>query len=149
MPSRNEPVSIPVSGSTRDPALALLRGGAVPSSVIGTVVLIVGVLAGRSEFLGALVGVVLASVAMSVGPLVMRTVRRRSGPAVLAASVLAYGVVVTFLGALFLIIAPQRWLSSSYVAAGLIAVGATWAVGETWAAARLRITAFGDGSSVS
>lgn len=143
MQSRNDPV--PVAGPTRDPARALLRGGAVPSVAVGTVVLVVGVLAGRKGFIGAVAGIALASAAMSVGPLVMRLVRRRSGPTVLAVSVLAYGAVVALLGGLFLVIAPQRWLSPSYVAAGLIAVGVTWTVGETWAAARLRIPVFGDG----
>jgi hypothetical protein len=57
--------------------------------------------------------------------------------------------VITVLGVVFLVLGSQRWLSPSYVAAGLIAVGAFWAIGETWAATRLRIPVFGEGSSTS
>jgi hypothetical protein len=140
------PGPVPGGEPTPDPALAMLRGGAVPSAVVGALIVVVAVVAGRREFYGAVIGLALATVAMAAGPLVMRVVRHRSAPTVMAVAVLSFGTVVTLLGAAFLLFSPMRWFSSAYVAAGLIAVGGAWVFGQARAVARLRVLAFPDGN---
>ena len=129
--------------ATPDPALALLRGGAVPALVVGAVLAVGLAFAGPSAAVGAVVGTVVTCLAMSAGPLVMRGTRRWSPPAVMAVSLLTYGVVVAVLGVVYLALSRVAWVSAGHLGVALIVCGAVWTAGELRAAARLRVLAFG------
>jgi hypothetical protein len=126
-----------------DPALALLRGGAVPALVVGLVLAAASLFAGPGAAAGAAVGTVLACLALASGPIVMRGTQEWSPPAVMAVAMISFGGVVILLGAAFLVLRPLSWLSPGFLAAGLIGSGAAWAAGELRAAWTLRVLAFG------
>ncbi|HET9654696.1 MAG TPA: hypothetical protein VFP72_05040 [Kineosporiaceae bacterium] len=140
----SEPDRDRVKGSgTADPSAALLRGGALPALVTGVVLVAGSAFAGASAMTGAAVGVLLAALAMTTGPLVMRGSRQWSPPAVMAIAVISYGVVVIVLGMVFLLLRSSTWLSPGFLGVGLIAGGAAWSAGELRAAWTLRVLAFG------
>jgi hypothetical protein len=132
------------AAASADPALDLLRGGAVPALSGGVLVLSVAAFAGTAALAGAAVGMVLASAAMAVGPLLMHVTRRWTPPAVMAVALTAYGAVVIALGVAFVALQPLAGVSAGHLAAALIVCGAGWTVGELRAASRLRTLAFGD-----
>lgn len=138
------PTGPPTGPRTADPAMALLRGGAVPALVAGAVLAAAVARAGLDAVVGSVLGTVLVCVAMSTGPFLMRTTRRWTPPAVMAVSLLSFGAVVVVLGMVHVALAGAAWLSSGHLATSLIACGAAWTVGESWAAWRLRVLAFGD-----
>jgi mannose/fructose/N-acetylgalactosamine-specific phosphotransferase system component IIC len=53
-----------------------------------------------------------------------------------------YASSVTVLGAAFVVLAPQPWLSPEHVAAGLLAVAVAWLAGQLRAFLRLRVPVF-------
>ena len=134
------------SGQTPDAALAMLRGGAVPATVVIAAVTLVSACWGASEALGAIVGGLVVVAAMSVGPVLLRTARDWSPPAVMAVAVIGYGGAVIVLGVAFLILSSLSWLSPGPLGAALVAGTVGWIVGQVRAVARLRILAFGDAS---
>lgn len=129
--------------ATVDPAAALLRGGLLPASGAGAVVVVAGVPAGAGGVAGAVLGAVLAAAALAVGPLIMRPSRRWSPPAVMAVALLSFAVTVVVLGVAGWWLAQIEWLSRGHVAAALIACCLAWIGGELRAAGRLRVLAFG------
>lgn len=143
------PTGPPAGPRTPDPAMALLRGGAVPALVAGAVLAAAVARAGRDAVVGSVLGTVLVCVAMSAGPFLMRTTRRWSPPAVMAVSLLSFGAVVVVLGMVHVALARAAWLSSGHLAASLIVCGAAWTVGESRAAWRLRVLAFGDVAGIA
>lgn len=133
------------SPATADTAIVLLRGGGLPALVTGTVLTAGVAVAGTEAVTGAALGTVVASAAMSAGPLVMRATRRWSPPAVMAVALATYGGVVTILGGVYLVLARAAWMSSGHLAAALVVCGAVWVAGQLRAASRLRVLVFGDG----
>jgi hypothetical protein len=129
---------------TADPALALLRGGALPALVTGAVVIATVAFAGARASAGAALGAAVVCVAMSAGPMVMKVGRHWSPPAVMAASLITYGTVVVILGVVYLALGRVAWLSPGHLGVALIACATAWSAGELWAARRLRLLAFGD-----
>jgi hypothetical protein len=121
-----------------------LRGGALPALAVGALLAIAGAFVGGRAAGGAALGAVIACVAMSAGPLVMRGTRRWSPPAVMAISLLTYGVVVVVLGVVYLALARVAWVSAGQLGVALIACSGMWTAGELWAAKGLRLLVFGD-----
>jgi hypothetical protein len=129
---------------TADPALALLRGGALPALVTGAVLAVAVAFAGARASAGAALGAALVCLAMSAGPMVMKAGRQWSPPAVMAVSLITYGAVVVILGVVYLALGRVAWVSSGHLGVALIACAVAWSAGELWAARRLRLLAFGD-----
>jgi hypothetical protein len=129
---------------TADPALALLRGGALPALITGAVLAVAVAFSGARASVGALLGAAVVCLAMSAGPLVMKAGRQWSPPAVMAVSLLTYGAVVVILGVVYLALGRVAWVSSGHLGVALIACAAAWSAGELWAARGLRLLAFGD-----
>jgi hypothetical protein len=134
---------------TADPALALLRGGALPALVTGAVLVVAVAFAGARASAGAALGAAVVCVAMSAGPMVMKAGRQWSPPAVMAVSLLTYGAVVVILGVVYLALGRVAWVSSGHLGVALIACATAWSAGELWAARRLRVLAFGDGADAA
>jgi hypothetical protein len=139
----------PGSGPAADPALELLRGGLRPTLVAGVALVTVVAFAGGRAAVSAVVGVGLAGLAMSAGPVTMRATRKWSPPAVMAVALISYGTVVIVLGVVYVALRQVAWVSAGHLAASLIVSGAAWTAGELQAARRLRVLAFGDLAAVT
>lgn len=129
-------------GPTRDPLVALLRGGAVPGVLAGVVVVAVSAAWGSRAVAGAAVGAGVAVVALWAGPWLVGLAQRFVPAAALAVALAVYSITVSLLGAAFLLLAGRSWLSPTHVAAGLIAVTVIWMAGQVVAFRRLRLPAF-------
>jgi ATP synthase protein I len=128
-----------------EPARESLRGGAVPGVLLVTAVVVLGgVESGVPGVLGGVVGGGLALAAMSVGPLLVSWSSGRGPGVVMGSAVGGYTVTVLVLGVAFVALAGVSWVSSSYVAAALIAGATGCSVGQVRAAYRSRVPIFAD-----
>ena len=134
--------SVPDGPRVTEPGAAFLRGGALPAAVAAVLVTAAGVPSGGAAVAGAAVGSVLAVVSLAPGPLLLRRSATWSPPAVMAAAVGSFGVIVMLLGLAFAVLGEQSWLSSGHLAVALVVVTSAWLAGQVRAAARLRSYAF-------
>ena len=125
-----------------EPGAAFLRGGAVPGLVAAVLVTAAGIPSGGAAVAGAAVGSVLAVLSLAPGPLLLRRSATWSPPAVMAAAVGSFGVIVMLLGLAFAVLGEQSWLSAGHLAVALVVVTSAWLAGQVRAAARLRSYAF-------
>jgi len=125
-----------------EPGAAFLRGGGLPAAVAAVVVTGAGVPSGGGAVAGAAVGSVLAVLSLAPGPLLLRRSATWSPPAVMAAAVGSFGVIVMLLGLAFAVLGEQSWLSAGHLAVALVVVTSAWLAGQARAAARLRSYAF-------
>lgn len=125
-----------------EPGAAFLRGGALPGAVAAVLVTAAGVPSGGAAVAGAAVGSLLAVLSLAPGPLLLRRSATWSPPAVMAAAVGSFGVIVMLLGLAFAVLGEQSWLSSGHLAVALVVVTSAWLAGQVRAAARLRSYAF-------
>lgn len=125
-----------------EPGAAFLRGGALPGVVAAALVTAAGVPSGFAAVAGAGVGSLLAVLSLAPGPLLLRRSATWSPPAVMAAAVGSFGVIVMLLGLAFAVLGEQSWLSAGHLAVALVVVTSAWLAGQVRAAARLRSYAF-------
>lgn len=125
-----------------EPGAAFLRGGALPAAVAAALVTVAGVPSGGPGVAGAAVGSVLAVLSLAPGPILLRRSATWSPPAVMAAAVGSFGVIVMLLGIAFAVLGEQPWLSPGHLAVALVVVTSAWLAGQVRAAARLRSYAF-------
>jgi hypothetical protein len=130
-----------------DPASTLLRAGTRPAVVAGVLVAAVSVPWGWRAVVAAVIGGVLATAALAVGPALLRAVRHASPAAVTAAATSGYIVVVVVLGLVFAVLAPASWLSAEHLAAALVVVTIADIAGQARAVIRLRVLVFDEGSA--
>ncbi len=119
---------------------AMLRGGALPTLVVGAAVAVAAaVAAGYAGLVGAVVGTALVVAFFGSGLLIARATARSSPAGVFVAATSTYVIKITFL-ALFLVVFrgttlfDRRWL-----AAAALAGAGSWLAGEVRAFTRLRI----------
>lgn len=134
----------PVSGPTPDAGAAMLRGSAVAAVASGLLVTLVSAAWGAAAATAAALGSLLAGVALTVGPLLLRATRNASPPAVTAAAAGGYAVVVVVLGAAFALLAPLAWLSEEHLAVALVVVTVAGLAGQVRAVTRLRVPVFAE-----
>lgn len=132
----------PGASGPHDAGTALLRGGTAPALVAAAVVAVVSAAWGWRAVLAAVLGGLLATAALAVGPALLRAVRTASPPAVTAAAVGGYSGVVMVLGVVFAVLAPASWLSADHLAVALVVVTIAGVVGQARAVTRLRVLAF-------
>jgi ATP synthase protein I len=129
----------------QDPYRAMLRGGAVPTLVVGALALAVAtaVDGGRGAAGSALAtAVVVASFASSL--YVMGRVARVAPVAVFAVAMLTYVTKVGLLGLLLLLLGGAPWLSGRAFSLTAVAAALVWLVGELRAFTRVRTLVFSD-----
>ena len=130
-----------------DPAATLLRAGGRPALAAAALVAAVSVLWGWRAVVAAVIGGVLATAALAVGPALLRVVRNASPGAVTAAATGGYVVVVVVLGLAFAVLAPASWLSAEHLAAALVVVTLADLAGQARAVIRLRVLVFDEASA--
>ena len=128
-----------------DAGTALLRGGLRPCLVATVVVTAVSAAWGWPAAVAAGTGGVLATAALTVGPLLLRRLQNASPPAVTAAATGGYAAVVVALGIVFAVLAPVSWLSAEHLAAALVVVTLAGIAGQARAVTRLRVLVFEEG----
>jgi hypothetical protein len=138
----NDPVIS--AGPTLDPAGALLRGGGIPALLTCAGVAACCLPAGTSAAGSAAVGGVMAIIALSVGPMLLRLGRNWTSVGLMALAVTGYGAVVFFLGIAFLLVSNASWLSGGYAAIGVVVSTSGWLAGQLYSTQRLRVLSFGD-----
>jgi hypothetical protein len=119
------------------------RAGAVPAAVVGGVLMLVSLTGGWTGVLGALVGTLLAIVALSVPVLVVKATSSASPPAVMAVALAGYMGCVLLLALAWIALAEREWLSAEHLGATLFATTAAWMAGQVRGLRRLRVLAFG------
>jgi hypothetical protein len=125
-----------------DAGTTLLRAGTRTALVAAVVVAAVSAAWGWRAVGAALVGGVVATAALAVGPALLRAVRDASPLAVTAAATGGYAAVVIVLGVVFVVLAPMSWLSAEHLAAALVAVTIAGIAGQAHAVTRLRVLVF-------
>jgi hypothetical protein len=75
----------------------------------------------------------------------MKWTAKASPPAVMAAALGGYAVLVLALGLVWVVLDGATWLSFGYLGVALVACCSAWLAGEVLAVSRLRLLAFGDG----
>jgi hypothetical protein len=129
--------------ATHRPAAVLLRAGAVPAVIVGTVVAAGFAVSSLTAAGSVLVGTCLALMALSAGPALLALIRSASPPAAMLLAMIVYGIVVVVLAAFYLQSTQWAWLSGGPVGAGIGAATLSWLVGMIRAVPRLRIPVFG------
>jgi hypothetical protein len=125
-------------------ARAMLREGVLGGTVLGLAVAVLG-LASAVSFAGsALLGTVLGTAALAVGPVLLAVTRRHSGPAVMAVALGGYGGTVLLLAVVYALLEAAPDLSGTGVGAGLLGATVGSVAGQLRAVARHRALAFGD-----
>jgi hypothetical protein len=120
----------------------MLRAAVLPSVVAGVLVTAVAAFLGSRQAAGCAVGAVLATVAVMVGPMVMRTFAHHSPPAVMAAAVGSYFLTVLLLGLAYMALGPVTGLSQAGVGVALIVCVLASMAGQVWAVGRARLPAY-------
>ncbi|MFI7589670.1 hypothetical protein ACIB24_21590 [Spongisporangium articulatum] len=132
-------------GPTRDPAGALLRGGAGPGlAALLVAALVMLVLDGGAAAVSAAVGGVLAVLALAVGPLVMRAAGRLTPSGLQAVAVGSYFAVVVVLGVVWVLLGAVEEFDDTAAAVGVLAAAGAWVVGQAVRTRRLRTPVFSD-----
>jgi hypothetical protein len=131
----------------REPGVAgaLLRGGTTFLLGIGAVVVGFSALQSAEATAGAAVGTVLAGLSMAVGPWTLHLARGASPPAVMAAALSSYGILVLVLGVLWIVLSEAPWLSMVHLGSALAVGVVAWTAGQVRATTRLRLLCFGPG----
>jgi hypothetical protein len=124
----------------------LLRAGAAPAVIAGGAVAVAALTASGGAAGSALVGTLLALLALSAGPALLSVLRSVPAAAAMPLALIVYGAVVVVLGMLYAVLADQAWLSGRSAGAALAAATVGWLVGEIRAVPRLRILAYGAGT---
>ena len=134
----------PVAGPARpvDAGTTLLRAATRPALAAAAVVAAVSAVWGWRAVGAAIVGGVLATAALAVGPGLLRAVRDASPLAVTAAATGGYAAVVIVLGLVFVVLAPMSWLSAEHLAAALVVVTVAGIAGQARAVTRMRVLVF-------
>ena len=125
-----------------DAGTTLLRAGTGPALAAAGLVAAVSAVWGWRAAGAALLGGVLATAALAVGPVLLRAVRHASPVAVTAAATGGYAAVVVVLGLVFAVLAPAPWLSAEHLAAALVVVTVAGIAGQAHAVTRLRVLVF-------
>ena len=139
-------IEITASGPTRNPALAVLIGGAVPGVGVCLLAAAGSALAGRDAACSALLGSGLAAGALAIGPAIMAVVKNWSPPAVMLAAMVGYAVTIVAVAGVYVTVASQSWVRGGYAGWSVLATLVAWTTGHLWAARRLRFLAFGTGT---
>ncbi len=121
---------------------AMTRGAALPAACSGVVCTAVGAGFGAPQAAGGAVGAVLALAVAVVGPLVMRTFAHCSPPAVMAAAVSSYLVVVLVMGAAYLALGAVPGVSQTAVGLALLAGVMAAIGGQAWVVWHARLIAY-------
>lgn len=132
----------PGAGPTASPGRALLAGALWPIAVVGLPATAAGASVSASAAWGALVGAGLAAVAFSVGPLVLMIARTWSPPAVMAAALTSYLVLIGVLAVVYLLLLDRAWLAHAWTGWTLLGCSAASIAGLIRAAGRVRVLAF-------
>jgi hypothetical protein len=90
---------------------------------------------------------VLAVLALSLGPLIMRTGSQGSPPAVMARAMAGYLALVVLLGGAYVVLGSLRWVSPTFVGVALAVATTAGIAGQLRATTRLRVLAFGSPDS--
>ena len=130
-----------------DPGTALLRAGTRLALAAAAVVAAVSLFWGWRALLAAVIGGLVATAALAVGPALLHAVRDASAPAVTAAATGGYAAVVVVLGLVFVVLAPASWLSAEHLAAALVLVTLAGIAGQARAVTRLRVLVFTERSA--
>lgn len=132
---------------TRRPAAVLMRAGTVPAVAVGALVAAGFAVSSPAAAASVGIGVALAIVALSAGPLLLALMRSVSPPAAMLLALIAYGAVVMLMAVVYLKLLDLPWLSGDAAGAGIGASTVAWLVGLIRAVPRLRIPLFGSDSS--
>ena len=128
---------------TRSVTGSFWSAGAVPAAVVGGLVTLGSLTRGADAVVGAGLGTVLAILALSVPVLVVRGTSTASPPAVMAAALFGYLVLVVILALAWIMLAGQDWLSGVHLGVALFATTTAWMVGQVRGVRRLRVLIFG------
>jgi hypothetical protein len=128
-----------------DAGAALLHAGTRAALAAAVLVAAVSAFWGWPAAAAAILGGVLATAALAVGPVLLRAVRNASPLAVTAAATGGYAAVVVVLGLVFVLLAPASWLSATHLAAALVVVTVAGIAGQARAVTRLRVLVFDPG----
>ena len=133
--------------TAHSPAAAMLRAGLLLGALAGAVVIGVGALVGPASWRGAAsgaVGVAIALLALSAGPLLLSVAGRVSPTGVMALGVAGYGFTVMVLAAGYALLGTVPWLAGDRVGYGLAAATAGSLAGQVRAVARSRVPVYAD-----
>jgi hypothetical protein len=125
-----------------DPGAALLRAGTRLALAAAVLVAAVSLFWGWRALLAAVIGGLVATAALAVGPALLHAVRHASAAAVTAAATGGYVGVVLVLGLVFAVLAPASWLSAEHLAVALVVVTVAGIAGQARAVTRLRVLVF-------
>lgn len=133
-----------VDPGSQPPAMrVLLHGALIPIAAVGALATVLGAVRSLPEMVGALIGTALAGLAFSVGPLIMGMAQNWSPPAVMAAAMGGYLIVIGALALSYLALLPWEWISHPALGWTLLACAAASLAGQIRAASRVRVLAFG------
>jgi len=130
-------------GGTATSAAALLRATVLFGGVAGVVLAAACAGWGGAAAAGAAIGATIAVVALSIGPLIMRTGSQASPPAVMALAMAGYLTLVVLLGGAYLVLGSVRWVAPGFVGLGLALATMAGIAGQLRASTRIRVLAFG------
>ena len=134
------------TGPVRRPARVLMRAGALPALAGGGLVAAGALVVSGGAAGSALLGTLLALLALSAGPALLAVLRSVPAPAAMPLALIAYSAVVVLLGLLYVLLGDQSWLSGRFAGAGLAVATTAWLAGQIRAVPRLRILAYGAGT---
>ncbi len=130
-------------GGTASSAAAMLRGTVLFAGAASVLLTALSAGWGGAAVAGAAAGSLLAVLALSFGPLLMRTGSQASPPAVMARAMAGYLVLVLLLGGSYLVLGSLRWISPAFLGVALAVATMAGIAGQLRAATRLRVLAFG------
>lgn len=133
------------AAQAQDPFRAMIRGGAVPTLVVGALALVVSVVVdGGRGAVGSLLATAVVVASFSSSLLLMGRMARLNPLAVLPIALLSYVTKVGLLGLMLLLLGGAEWMSDRAFSLTAVVGAMVWLAGEVRAFTRVRTLVFDD-----